>query len=95
MCLAKGRETPESVRRLKIDTLKVELEYFEQHRKEWCKHHLGKVAVISGTILHGFYDTCEAALEVGYDKCGVDQPFLIKEVRIKDKVVLITRLLGF
>ena len=79
----------------KRNILETEVEYFEQHRKEWCKHHLGKVAVISGTTLCGFYDTYETALEVGYGKCGIDQPFLVKEVCIKDEVLLITRFLGF
>lgn len=68
-----------------INELQIETDFFEQHRKEWCKHHTGKIAVIYKTTLHGFYDTYETALEVGYDKCGI-VAFLIKEVRLEDEI---------
>lgn len=67
------------------DVLKTETNFFEQHREEWCEHHLGKIAVIHGTTLHGFYDDYNTALEVGYDKCGL-VPFLLKEVLYEDRV---------
>jgi hypothetical protein len=73
--------------------LRVELEYFEQHREEWCKYHLNKIVVIHGTTVHGFYDTYETALEVGYDQCGTDVSFLLKQVLKEDDVVFITRLM--
>lgn len=77
-----------------MDNLRVELEYFEQHRKEWCEHHLGKIAVVFGITLCGFYDTYETALKVGLDKCGTEVSFLLREVSEKDDVVVITRLMG-
>lgn len=70
-----------------MDVLKTEIECFEQHRQEWCKHHLDKIVVIHGTTIHGFYDTYETALEVGYEKCGVDQAFLLKKVAFEDEVI--------
>lgn len=66
--------------------LEVESEFFEQHRKEWFEHHAGKIVVIHGTTLHGFYDTYETALYVGYDKCGTESSFLIKEVLLEDRI---------
>lgn len=66
--------------------LKKEIEFFEQHREEWFEHHEGKIAVIHGTTLHGFYDTYETALKVGYDKCGIESPFLMKEVLLEDRI---------
>lgn len=67
------------------DVLKTELEFFEQHRLEWFQHHAGKVAVIHGTTVYGFYDTYETALQVVYDKCGIVS-FLLKEVLLEDRI---------
>ncbi len=67
------------------DVLKVEIEFFEQHRKEWFEHHAGKIVVIHGTTVHGFYDTYETALQVGYEKCGIVS-FLLKEVLLEDRI---------
>lgn len=65
-------------------SLKVELDFFEQHRQEWCKHHAGKIAVIHGTTIHGFYDNYENALQAGYSQYGV-VPLLLKEVVLQDQ----------
>jgi len=77
-----------------MDDLRVELECFEQHREEWCKHHLDKIVVIHGTTVHGFYDTYHSALDAGYEKCGIRESFLLKKVVLEDEVVVITRLMG-
>jgi len=71
-----------------INMLKTELDFFELHREEWFEHYANKVVVIHGTTIHGFYDTYETALRVGYDKCGI-VPFLIKEVQLVDEVIFI------
>lgn len=68
------------------NVLKTEIDFFEQHRKEWFTHHAGQIAVIHGTTLYGFYDTYETALEVGIDKCGAVS-FLMKEVLLEDKIM--------
>lgn len=70
------------------DVLKTELDFFEQHRQEWYEHHAGKIIVIHGTTVHGFYDNYENALQVGYDQCGI-VPFLLKEVLLKNRVEFI------
>ncbi len=45
-----------------MGVLDIEVQYFEQHRQEWYKHHAGKVVLIHGTTVHGFYDAYENAL---------------------------------
>lgn len=74
------------------DTLEVEIEFFEQHRVEWFEHHAGKIAVVHGTTLHGFYDNYENALVVAYDKCGLG-PFLLKKVLLEDEILFMPWLL--
>lgn len=58
-------------------SLKVELDFFEQHRKEWYKHHAGKFALIKETTLYGFYDSDNNAYKIGIDILG-NISFLIK-----------------
>ncbi len=65
--------------------LDIEIEYFNQHRIEWLEHHAGKIALVKGNSVHGFYDTYDNALVAGYDKLGMVS-FLLKEVRLKDEV---------
>ena len=69
-----------------INMLKIELDFFEQHRQEWFEHHAGKIAVIHGTTVYGFYDNYENALQVGYDRCGLTL-FLLREVSLEDEVI--------
>ncbi len=69
-----------------MHVLDTELEYFNKNRKKWFEHHAGKIVVIHGTTVHGFYDNYANALQVGYDKCGIVS-FLLKEVLLEDKVI--------
>lgn len=68
------------------DNLDTEIEYFNQHRIEWLEHHAGKIALVKGSSVHGFYDNYENALSAGYEKFG-NVSFLLKEVRLKDEVL--------
>ncbi len=68
--------------------LDTELEYFDQHREEWFEHHAGKIALIHGNRVYGFYDNYENALVAGYDQIGL-VAFLIKKVLLEDVVVYI------
>lgn len=68
-----------------IHSLDVELGFFNQNREEWCKHHTGKFALIKGVTVNDFYDTQNRAYEVGCDLWGLVS-FLIKEVRLVDKI---------
>ena len=65
--------------------LSVELDYFEQHRKEWFEYHAGKIALVYKTTVHDFYDSYKNALIAGYEKYG-NIPFLLKEVQLVDEV---------
>lgn len=66
--------------------LDTEVEYFDQHRIEWLEHHGGKIALVKGNSIHGFYDTYDNALIAGYEKFGIVS-FLLKEVRLKDEIL--------
>lgn len=65
--------------------LETELEYFEQHREEWVKHHVGKFALVRMDNLHDVYDTPEAAYEAGVELWG-NVPFLIKQILPEDPI---------
>lgn len=66
--------------------LDIELGYFDQHRKEWFKHHAGKFALIKGTTVYDFYDNRNSAYEAGVQLWGL-VPFLIKEVQLEDAII--------
>lgn len=68
--------------------LDIELEFFDLNREKWFKHHAGKIALIKGTTVYGFYDNYENALKAGYEYYGV-VPFLIKEVLLEDRIEFI------
>lgn len=72
-----------------MNLLGVELEFFDQNREKWCKHHIGKFALIRGTTIHDFYDTYQRSYAVGCDLWGL-APFLIKEVQLVDKIIHLT-----
>lgn len=67
----------------------VEIEYFDEHRKELCQYHMGQFALIKGTIVHGFYDSHTGAYVAGINIFGVDTSFFIKEVQLEDEVICI------
>lgn len=71
-----------------MSVLDTELEYFEQHRVEWCEVHTGQFSLIKGIVLRGFYDTYEGALEDAYNTFG-NVSFLIKEVQLEDEVIFV------
>jgi hypothetical protein len=53
---------------------------------------LGKFAVISGDTIAGVYDTFEDALQVGYDRFGLN-PFAVHQIELEPQVARITRLM--
>ncbi len=73
---------------MKNRVLDIELEYFDQNREKWFKHHAGKFALVKGTTIFGFYDNYNNALNAGYSYYGV-VPFLIKEVLLEDRIEFI------
>jgi len=53
----------------------------------------GKYVVIHGDAVAGVYDTYQDALQVGYEKFGLD-PFLVKQIEATERVHCFTRDLG-
>lgn len=70
-----------------MSELDIEIDFFNQYRKEWFKHHAGKWALIKGTTIHDFYDTSERAYEVGLEVYGLETSFLIQKVQLIDTVI--------
>lgn len=69
-------------------TLSTEIQFFNKNRQEWFEHHAGKIALIRGTTLYGFYDNFENAYEVGVNVWG-DVDFLMKEVQLEDRQLML------
>lgn len=65
--------------------LKEELAFFEGHREQLLKEHLGKFALIKGAELIGTFDTDENAYTEGVGKFGIE-PFLIHRIEEKDPI---------
>ena len=62
-----------------------EIRLFEEHRAEWLEHHKGKVALVKGETIEGFYGSAQDAYHRGVNLWG-DVPFLIKDVLPEDPV---------
>jgi len=73
-----------------VPVFEKELETYEAHRDElMC--HLGKFALIRGNEVVGVWDTYEDALRAGYDRCGLESPFLVKKIEGLDGIQYFTR----
>jgi len=68
-----------------------ERKYFEAHRGEWLKQHLGKFALVKGEELLGVFDTQQKALIEGARRFGIDG-FLVRQVEESEQVVYIPAL---
>ena len=69
-------------------SLRVETAFFEKMRAEWLRDHGGEWALVRGRELIGFFPSLQEAYIHGRDRFGSD-PFLVKEVRLKDPVEII------
>ena len=69
-------------------SLRLELDLFEKHRREWLLLHVGKFAVVSGTTVAGFYPDFESAFRAGLRKFGF-RDFLVKQVCAVDPVYVV------
>lgn len=74
--------------------LQTELDYFEERRDELCREHLGKVAVVKGREVHGFFDSEMEAYEAGVERFGIE-PFMIKKVETLEQELRWARAAGF
>lgn len=68
----------------------MELEMFEQHRKEWSRSHPGKYVAIQGEAIEGFFGSYAEALRAGLQKFGVGRQFLVKQVWMTEPVYFVS-----
>jgi hypothetical protein len=69
-------------------SLDKELEFFNQHWREWLRTQPSKFVVIGGTTVAGFHENYESAFEAGINKFG-DKEFLVKQICTEEPVYLI------
>lgn len=68
----------------------VELNLFEEHRKEWSAAHPGEYVVIQdGNILEGFFKEYADAFKAGLREFGVRRPFLVKQIWMTEPVYFV------
>lgn len=61
--------------------LESELETYEQRRAEWiAAGQENRWVVIHGADVLGFFDTLDAAVEAGYQKYGLTELFMVRQV---------------
>jgi hypothetical protein len=72
-------------------SLDKELETYKAHLDALLSHE-GKFTLIQGETVAGIFDTYGDALNQGYERFGVDTPFLVKQIaRIGQDVLFISR----
>lgn len=71
--------------------LAAELETYERHLADLLAEGQGKYVLIHGVELCGVWDTYEDALKVGYEKCGLTTPFLVKQISGLEQVQFFSR----
>ena len=72
------------------DRLKKELETYEARKPELLSAGEGKFALIQGDSVVGVWDTYEDALKAGYEKFGIQTPFLVKQISGMERVQFFT-----
>lgn len=73
---------------IETGSLEKELEFFNQHRREWLRAHSTKFVVIGGTTVAGFHDDYETAFKAGISTFR-DKDFLVKQISAEEPVYLI------
>jgi len=76
---------------MNAEHLKLELETYEQHKSELVAQHEGKFVLISGQDVLGQWNTYEDAVTAGYLKCGIDKPFLVKQISEEERIHFTTQ----
>jgi hypothetical protein len=73
-----------------MKTLMKELETYERNKQTLLAEHEGKFVVIHSDEVAGTWDSYSDAYAAGCDRFGLE-PFLVKQVLAKDKVLVVTR----
>ncbi len=71
--------------------LEKELETYRQNLPE-LQQHAGKFVLIKGEKIEDFFTSYEDAVKAGYQKFGVDNPFLVTRIQAQQTVQFISRL---
>ena len=83
-----GSQPPKS-KSEKSSDLEEELKFFENNRKKWLALHKNEFAVVSGSILLGFFPDFVSAWQAGAHEFGPLASFLVKEVLTEDPIYFI------
>jgi len=70
--------------------LEKELAKYQAELPGWLPTHQGKFVLIHGETVEGFFSSYEDAIQVGYDRFGLE-PFLVKQIEAAEKVHYFTR----
>lgn len=70
--------------------LERELSTFQSKKSELVSRALGKFALIHGDDVE-IWDTYTDALHAGYDRYGIDEPFMVREIKEIETVHLVYR----
>lgn len=73
------------------ERLAAELTTYETHRSELASQNDGKFVLIRGPEILGTWPTYEDAVRAGYEKCGLETAFLVKQISAVERVEFITR----
>ena len=72
------------------DRLGTELKTYEQHKDELVAKSAGRFVLIHGTEIVGDWAKYEDAVRAGYEKCGLNKPFLVKQICAVERVQFVT-----
>ena len=71
--------------------LEKELKIYQENLPEWNKVHSGKIVLIKGDDVVGFFDTFETALNEAAQKYGLDS-YLIRRVALEQEEIVVPAL---
>ena len=71
-------------------TLQKELDTYKKELPALLPEHEGKFVVIHDSQIAGIFTSLEDALQIGYDRFGLD-PFLVKKIEAVEQVLFFSR----
>ncbi len=71
------------------EALATELQFFEEHKRQWLKSNPGDFVTIVGTTVLGFFKDYESAFRAGLRIVSTSQAFLVKQVWAEEPVYVI------
>ncbi len=75
---------------MQTQTLERELQTYQHLLAHLIKDE-GRFAVIFGEQLIGVFSSYEDALQIGYEKCGITSPFLVKKISAEPAMMYFSR----